>query len=292
MRIHDALDLFEIQLRADGRSHHTRAQYRRHVTLFASWAATDGLGDDASAVGHEDIASFLSSPTAQRSAHGGTKMSATSNALRTSVRCFFRYLHQAGHVTEDPARLVRRANCGTAPPRALADDDRDRILRVLNDADDAAGRRDGMLIRLLLGIGLRIGSAISLDVEDIDFGRGELRVRTAKGGRPIDVVMSRAVGEDLRAYLGDRRSGPVFLARGGRRVSIRHVQRRFDELQTRAAVQRRITLHGLRHSFAISIYEKTRDLLLTQRAMGHRSITSTTIYARVSDDHLRQVLDA
>ena len=82
-----------------------------------------------------------------------------------------------------------------------------------------------MLVELLLATGIRIGSALALDVEDLDFGHGEMALRRAKNDRPATGIMPVAVAEKLRAFVGDRAAGPVFVARC-RRISTRHCQRR------------------------------------------------------------------
>src|SRR4029079_7415285 len=119
MNIQTALFRFLVQLEADGRSHHTIGQYRRYVGAFAAWVA-HGRGSRAvTRVGHKDIAEFLAAPEARTAAHGGPKLPVSMNSMRTSLRVFFRYLHEAGEIGQNPARLIRRAICGTPPPRSL-----------------------------------------------------------------------------------------------------------------------------------------------------------------------------
>ena len=118
MTLDDALDRFLTQLRADGRSVHTRRQYRRHVRLFAAWWRDVGAGGDVGAVSHEDVARFLASREARTRRDGGEKKATTVNTLRSSLRGFFGYLHRAGYIAADPTRLVRRAMCATPPPHS------------------------------------------------------------------------------------------------------------------------------------------------------------------------------
>ena len=117
MDITDALSNYLTQLRADGRSPHTAGQYRRHVALLASWLRGNGRSDAVEEIDHETLAQFLSSPSARERSDGKTKKATTTNALRTSLRTFFRFTHDAGYCTSNPARLIRRALCGTSPPR-------------------------------------------------------------------------------------------------------------------------------------------------------------------------------
>ncbi len=125
MKLQNALDRFVVQLEADGRSIHTRKQYQRHVRALIAWFAPR---HDVAEVGHEDIASFLASPAARLRPDGGVKKASTTNSMRTSLCRFFAYCHESGLVAENPARLVRRALTGPPLPRALTDDEQERLL--------------------------------------------------------------------------------------------------------------------------------------------------------------------
>ena len=118
------------------------------------------------------IAAFLASDAATGSARGGSKKASSANAMRTSIRCFSRWAHEAGLVAANPARLLRRARCAPPPPKGLHADEQARLLEVLTEAKGQAAERDRVLITLLLYSGIRIGSAIALDIEDIDLVHG------------------------------------------------------------------------------------------------------------------------
>ena len=108
--------------------------------------------------------------------------------------------------------------------------------------------------------------------------------------RHEEAVLPRALRDVLRRFIGDRTTGPLFPGRAGRRISTRHVQRLFSRYAGKAGVST-TACHSLRHSFAMRVYQRTGDLRLTQRALRHRSITSTVVYTSVPDTRLRQVLD-
>jgi integrase/recombinase XerC len=290
MNLQDALDRFLVQLEADGRSPHTIAQYRRHVSAFAAWLQQGGPGRHVAAIGHEDVAAFLAAPVARTAAHGGPKRAISMNAMRTSLRVFFRYLHEAGVVAQNPARLVRRAMCAPPPPRAFTNDERDRLLAVLKAADGFEGRRDHVLVSLLLASGIRLGSCIALDVEDVDLDAGELRLKSTKGDRPEQVFLSKAIADHLRRWLGDRGIGPLFTDRRGRRLTPRHVHRRFKGWLRAAGITRTASPHTCRHSMAVTLLERTGNLAIVQAALRHRSITSTMVYAKVNEESVRKAL--
>ncbi|MFO1077106.1 MAG: tyrosine-type recombinase/integrase [Planctomycetota bacterium] len=290
MHLQEALGQFQVQLRADGRSEHTRKQYQRHVAALIAWLSKSGKPSAVGTVKPATVAEFFASDEARFSARGGAKKATSANAQRTSLRCFFRWAHEAGLASTNAARLLKRARCAPPPPRALREDEQKRLLEVLAAARGDEARRDEMLVRLLLGTGVRIGSALALDVENVDLEHGELDVKKAKGDRPCAVAIPKKVATQLRRYLRGRASGPLFATASGR-VSTRHAQRRLAGWLAAAGIAGR-SAHALRHSFAMRVYAKTRDLLTTQMAMGHAAITSTCVYAHADRARVRAAVGA
>jgi site-specific recombinase XerD len=290
MQLQDALRQFQVQLRADGRSEHTRNQYQRHVASLIAWLTEANRPTELEAITPAVVAEFFASDAAGTSARGGRKKATSANAQRTSLRCFFRWAHESGLTPTNAARLLKRARCTAPPPKALHPDEQERLLEVLRTADGPEARRDEMLVHLLLRSGVRIGSALGLDVADLDFTHGEIHCRSAKGNRPATIVMAKDLATRLRAFLDGRKDGPAFVA-GDRRASVRHMQRRLANWLAKAGVRGR-SAHALRHTYAMRIYGETGDLQLTQQALGHASITSTVIYARVDRSRLRAAVGA
>lgn len=282
MRLSEALALYLTQCDADGRSSHTRAQHERSIRWLI-----EAIGDrDVDDLSHEDVARFLVSDAARKTRFGIAKSAATTNALRTSVRCFFRYAHDAGYARVNAARLVKRALCSPAPPRGLSDEGLARLETIMAGAWSESARRDRVLVHLLLATGIRLGSALALDVGDVDLVRGELALRTMKNAGTGRVYLNARVAAELRSLIGKRVEGPVFTTQSGERLGRRHAQRRIVAW-LRAVGARSATTHSLRHTFGQRLLDRTGDLALVQAAMLHRSVTSTTVYVRVSPERLR-----
>lgn len=287
MHVQAALQAFLRQLGADGRSPHTIGQYRRHGTALATWLAARQI----TAVGKltpDTLARFFADDDAKNSCRGGPKKAVSLNAMRTSIRCFAKHLHDSGLVATNPARLLRRARCTPPPPRALHADEQQRLREVLCAATGPEAARDLVLVELLLGTGIRIGSTLALDVPDLDFSHGEITLRKTKNDHPTTAILPTTVADKLRVFLARRAHGPVFLA-GDRRVSVRHVQRRLAGWLAKAGIVGK-SAHALRHSFATGLLARTGDLRLVQAAMNHASIVSTTIYTQVDRQRLRAVV--
>ncbi|MEW5749015.1 MAG: tyrosine-type recombinase/integrase [Candidatus Thermoplasmatota archaeon] len=291
MEVQEALRRYIVQLAADGRSRHTIGQYRRHVEMLARWLKEEGKGDDVEEIGHEDLALFLSSAAATTSARGGPKKATSLNAMRTSLRTYFSYLHAAGYTATNVARLVRRARCGPSPPRGLSADDQQRLLAALAEGKGMEARRDEALFGLQLGAGVRIGAAVALDVGDVDLAAGTVLPRCQKNGTPAVSYLPGHVGDALAEYIGDRGTGPLFMSRQGRRITSRQAARRLAQWCERAKI-RPISPHALRHSCAQRIYDRTRDLAMVKAVLHHRHLQSSLIYAQVNPRDVRAAVMA
>jgi site-specific recombinase XerD len=291
MHLQDALDRYLAQLAADGRSPHTVASVRRHVGLLVRWAAGGSAPTDIARLSHEDVARFLGSPALTRTATGQPRKATSANTARTALRVFFRYVADAGYAPTNAARLVRLARTGAPPPRTLAEDEVRRLVTAAEATDTDAARRDGALVRLIAGTGLRISSALALRVQDIDLQLGEMRVLHVKGDQPIVLPLSRQVVRELKAYLrmlpGDR-DGLLFPQPLCRRQAARG-----SEVAADGAVRGgRAVAHALRHSFATRLYQRTGDILVVQAALGHACVESSAVYARLDRAGLRAALRA
>lgn len=275
MLITDALARFTTQLDADGRSIHTRKQYSRHIGSLITWAAAR----DLHAVDHltpELIAEFLTSTVARNRADGAPKKASSVNALRTSVRCFSRFLHDSGMTTSNPARLLRLAVTSPPPPRAMTKGECDRFLAAIRAAPGEKARRDDMLFSLMLATGVRLSSALRLDVEEIDFDEASMRVWT-KRDRVQVVYLERPMASALRKFV-EGQEGPVFIGSPSVPLGSRSAQRRFVKWRVAAGISAALTPHSLRHTFAIQLYQRTGDILVVRAALGHLRLTSVLTY--------------
>jgi len=153
MQIEVALDRYIQQLVADGRSPHTIGQYQRHVGLLGRWLTEHAHRSEIEEIDHEMVARFPRSEEARSRPDGRTKKATSTNALRTSLRTFFSFVHAAGYAKSNAARLVRRASCGASPARALSDADQARLLDALAHGKGPQARRDYAMFHLMLATG-------------------------------------------------------------------------------------------------------------------------------------------
>ncbi|MCB9833043.1 MAG: tyrosine-type recombinase/integrase [Planctomycetes bacterium] len=142
---------------------------------------------------------------------------------------------------------------------------------------DGAGERDRTLFRLMLNTGIRLSTALALDVQDLDLQGGVIAI-WMKGDRRERMAIEPTVAAELGAFIGKRQLGPVFCARGGTRLGARQAQRRFRELAAEAGIGAGASPHALRHTYATRLYATSKDILVVKLALRHRSIESTVIY--------------
>ncbi len=187
------------------------------------------------------------------------------------------------------------------PDRFLAPDQVARLRAALRNkasSGDSYAVRNAAIVETLLGTGLRVSELCALVVGDLflDRGAGNVLVRRGKGGRTRLVAISDALTSYLEGFLAwKRRRGvltdresPLFLSERGGRLCRSAVHRVWKDALAIAELPMRWGVHGTRHSYAVEVYRKTRDLRLTQRQLGHSSPVITTVYANLLDDDVRR----
>ena len=293
MKLEAAVTGFARQLAADGRSAHTRAAYRRDLGALGRWL---GGNPDLRRITPDTLARFLTSDAVLLTPDGEPRAPITVNRTKSALRSFFAFCVDSGWIKENPARLIRSSRTTAREPATLTEAEIQCLRRALSDRTETLAQRDRLILELLLGTGIRLGSLVGLDVGDVDLQSGTLHIRT-KGGGEDRVFLNPALVRMLGRYLGNNApeantgpNAPLFRSQAGRRLGARQVQLRFAALCKTVGITRRVSIHSLRHTFATRLYEKTGDLYLVQRALGHRHITTTEIYARVSDDRLRRAV--
>jgi integrase/recombinase XerC len=209
-----------------------------------------------------------------------------------SLRSFFKYLRRQGAVAADPASALRNPRQPRRLPRLLTVDD---VIRLLDSipVETPLGYRDRAMLETLYGGGLRVSELVGLDVPDVDFEQGLLRVR-GKGRRerlcPVGPMAVRWINGYLRLRRPKRSPEPaLFLNRYGTRLTTRSVGRLMDDHLVRAGLADAASPHTLRHSFATHLLDRGADLRSVQELLGHRNLTTTQIYTHVTRERLLDV---
>jgi len=285
MKLSTATKRFDTQLRADGKSERTRQAYLRDLGKLKCWLKRDL---EVSIIAPDVLARFLANW------NGGPRSALTINRTKTALRVFFRFLTDAGYLSENPARLIRSTPTDRKVPNYLSADEAKALLRALAKCDDSIARRDHVIFSLLLGTGMRLGSLVGLNAGDVNIVQSTITIK-AKGGREETVFLNPRLCKLFARYIkavSATDGTPLFRSRNGGRLGPRQVQLRLKYWLKAAGITKPLSVHCLRHSFATRLYSLSGDLRLVQRALRHRQITTTEIYARVEDRTLRKALES
>lgn len=286
-------DFIEVLSAEKGFSPNTCRAYLRDLEQFSAYAArTAGdapEGASESRVLHVD-------ETTVRSYLGFLykKNQKSTIARKISVlRSFFRFLVRKGVVRTNPTVMVLTPRRGRPVPNYLPVDEMFRLLDGLK-GDSLAALRNRAILETLYSTGVRVAELAGMDVEDVDFEGGFVRV-LGKGNKERLVPVGEKASSCMRAYLDRRavesRTGALFLNNRGGRLSTRSIARLLDKVVRDLGLMRPVSPHGLRHTFATHMLDAGADLRVVQELLGHVSLTTTQRYTHVSIDRLMEIYD-
>jgi integrase/recombinase XerD len=270
-----------------GLSANTVRAYACDLDSFASWCEREGVRPLG--VTHRQLRAWMMELT---SAGYAAK---TINRRLSAVRALYRWLVHEGYTTEDAAAAVSSPKIARLLPATLSDKDVVALLESCDVTTDV-GLRDRTEIELLYATGARISELSGLDVEDVDFGQGQVRL-FGKGSKERIVPVYQAALETVRAYLVRSRPNlrgkgapdpkALFRSTRGRRMSADALRRSFEQHVRLAGLDGRITPHAMRHSYATELLDGGADLRSVQELLGHESLSTTQIYTHLSVDRLK-----
>lgn len=176
-------------------------------------------------------------------------------------------------------------------PVTLTEDEQRSLLAQPNPRYPT-GQRNRLLLQLMLDTGLRLAEATALEWGHVDLQTARLLVRQGKGARDRVLWLGDTLVDALARWrqrqMTTCRAIPVhvFTTLKGRRLQHRYVQTTFRRYASRASIQKRVTPHVLRHTFATDLYRETGNIRLVQKALGHADLSTTMIYTHVYDEEI------
>lgn len=227
---------------------------------------------------------------------------ATLQRRAAAVRMFLSWAHENGHAARNPAaklrspRTVRKLPVTLEPQEAAA-----MLAAAIAQAGEVGGPvacRDVAILELLYATGIRVAELVGLNVDDVNWERGTVRV-TGKGRKERSVPVGRPALLALEAWLGRPRS-ELATAESGAAIFLGQQGRRIDQRVVRRIVHRALRVvdgapdlgpHGLRHAMATHLLEGGADLRSVQEMLGHASLATTQIYTHVTNDRLRRAYE-
>lgn len=218
----------------------------------------------------------------------------------SSIRSFFRFLVKKGYVKSNPALLIPTPRAESFLPSVLTVEEASALVEAPKKAGargDAAAIRDLAILEVLYSSGIRVSELTALDLKDVDFSTGVIRV-LGKGSKERIAFLGSLAISSLRAYLSERGIDgtahddvPLFIGTRGGRICQRAIQRVVKKYVSTSGINKTPTPHSLRHSFATHLLDAGVDLRSIQEMLGHSKLSTTQRYTMVGIQSLVEAYD-
>jgi integrase/recombinase XerC len=270
---------------------HTVRAYALDLKAFLAYLEPQGIAPEKAT--HLHIRGFLGVQS--------VTLAPASRARRLAgLKAFFRFLTRRGVIEVNPARRVKTPKLPQRLPRAVPVDEAFALMDA-PDAEKVLGLRDVAMLEVLYGGGLRVSELCGLDLDDVDLNARTARV-LGKGNKericPLHEGAVAAVvawlerrGELLVKLAKKQDPRALFLNFRGGRLTTRSVERHLDRYVTQLGLNRKMSPHSLRHSFATHLLAGGADIRSIQELLGHASLSTTQRYTAVSFEQLQAVYD-
>ncbi len=268
-------------------SQNTISSYLRDVTQFSEYLRKVH-GEDLREADSTMVEGYM------HWMQGRGRSAASVTRFLASVKSFYNFLLSEGSIAENPARGVATAKVERKYPEILTSKEVELFLEQPQCVDDK-GIRDHAMLELLYATGIRVSELISLDLEDLNLAAGFIRCSSRGKERiiPLYHTAIKALTDYMRRVrpqlIADREEQALFVNMNGERMSRQGFWKIIKFYQEKAGIEKDITPHTLRHSFAAHLLENGADLRSIQEMLGHADISSTQIYTHVVKHQLKDV---
>ena len=270
-----------------GLSANTLAAYRADLTALARWLAERGTPIIKTT--RADLLGFIAWRV-----EAGARPRSTARQL-SSFRRFFRYLLRENQIKEDPTAQIAMPKIGRSLPKSLTEEEVESLLNAPVIADPL-GHRDRTMLEVLYATGLRVSELVNLKYNQINTNQGVIRIM-GKGNRerliPLGEEAVRWLTDFVRAprseILLDRTTDYLFPTRRGDRMTRQafwHIIKRYAR---KAAIDKELSPHTLRHAFATHLLNHGADLRVVQMLLGHSDLSTTQIYTHVARERMKEL---
>lgn len=272
-----------------GLSANTRQAYERDLRLFCKtlgFKNSDALVN----VNREQITGYMTQLKEKGFA------AATIARKLAAIKAFYRFMTAEGYMDANPAEVVEAGTKGIKLPHVLSEDE---VVRLLSQPDitTAEGFRDRTMLEVLYATGMRVSELINLTLERVDLNMKYI-IAFGKGSKERIVPLGSVAAEFLQQYLekvrpklthAGRNTNIVFLAFGGHELTRQRFWQIIRAYGRKANINKALTPHILRHSFATHLLDNGADLRSVQELLGHSDISTTQIYTHLTNKRLRDI---
>lgn len=275
-----------------GLSKNTIANYTFDIEKLIEYLAKNNLSYNPINITEEIVQQFI---------YETSKSVNPSSQARviSGLRSFFLYLIFEDYRTDNPMELIEIPKIGRKLPDTLSTDEIDSLIDAV-DLSSNEGERNRAILETLYGCGLRVSELISLKISDLFFEEGFIKV-SGKGDKQRFVPIGNLTQKYIDIYKSTDRSklsiqkgheDTLFLNRRGKQLTRAMIFTIIKDLAIKINLNKSISPHTFRHSFATHLLENGADLRSIQLMLGHESITTTEIYVHLDRRHLTQVINA
>lgn len=287
----DLIESFKTYLSVEkGASKNTIDAYVSDLLQFCAFLLKEHPEKTIQTAGLLEIRSFISSVLkTEKKSTGGRKLAA--------LKTFYKFLFREHIVQMNPAELMAIPKKEKILPKFLNIDEAFRLIEQPAD-DKFLSLRDRAMLELFYASGIRVSELVGLDIENIDINIGYIKVK-GKGNKERVIPINKKAIEVIRHYLKEReiflsnrsKTSAAFLNKYGNRITRRAVGMIVRKYMLMSGINKHISPHALRHTFATHLLDAGADLRFIQELLGHSSISTTQVYTHTSVDRLMSVYD-
>lgn len=281
-----------------GKSSNTIRSYRRDILQFMEYIdeyEEIRTFEDVEMLTIRSFIAYLNSDERLKKKKNAKVVSKRSiNRKISALRTFFKYLQEKKVIQTNKVMYVNMPKFEKELPNVLSKDDLNKMRRVIN-TEKITGIRDRLIIELLYSSGIRASELINLNEYVIDFNEREMRI-VGKGDKERITFFSRNAKKWLEKYIEEKKkeyknySKEILITNSkGKKLTTRSLRRLISNHATEAGLQKEVTPHVFRHSFATELLNNGVDIRYLQELLGHSSISTTQVYTHVSKSFLRSI---
>ena len=275
-----------------GLSKNTVANYTFDLERLSKFMVENEISISPEKISEETIQQFIYAVSKEVNARSQAR-------IISGLKSFFSYLIFEDYRTDNPMELIEAPRLGRKLPDTLSIDDIDNLIAAI-DLSTPEGERNRAILETLYGCGLRVSEITTLKISDLFFDEGFIKI-TGKGNKQRFVPIANSTQNYIELYRNSIRNhldiskgyeDTLFLNRRGKQLTRAMIFTIIKSLAIKINLQKNISPHTLRHSFATHLLENGADLRSIQMMLGHESITTTEIYVHLDRKHLTQIINS